>query len=217
MGIVKHNENKEIALRARSCGPFRSKVLAHRLVVRPSALGRDSSGRHDDQLIHVAWHDRQRNPPCVRVTTGVDVNPQRFDVRRRITDHEIRLIECILCRLAPVVRLFEDVLGGSFDLPHAETHTAVLPHAMQYNATAEPEVMQRIAETTGKHDAPKAMFELGQSVDAKMALRDLGLREADLDKAADIAVANPYWNPRPVERGAIRELLQLAWAGDTPA
>jgi maleylacetate reductase len=49
-----------------------------------------------------------------------------------------------------------------------------------------------------------------------MALRDLGLEAADLDRAADLAVQEPYWNPRPVERDAIRQLLERAWAGDAP-
>lgn len=49
-----------------------------------------------------------------------------------------------------------------------------------------------------------------------MALRDLGLSEFDLDRAADLAVQNPYWNPRPIEREAIRKLLQRAWAGNPP-
>ena len=31
-------------------------------------------------------------------------------------------------------------LGGAFDLPHAETHTIVLPHALAYNAPAIPDV-----------------------------------------------------------------------------
>ncbi len=30
-------------------------------------------------------------------------------------------------------------LGGSFNLPHAETHTIVLPHALAYNAAAAPQ------------------------------------------------------------------------------
>lgn len=108
-------------------------------------------------------------------------------------------------------------LGGSFDLPHAETHTAVLPHAVQYNAEAEPEVMSRIAAALGGKSAPSALFMLGEAVGAEMALRDLGLREEDLDKAADLAVNNPYWNPRPVERDTIRELLARAWAGEPPS
>ena len=49
-----------------------------------------------------------------------------------------------------------------------------------------------------------------------LALRDLGLKEADLDRAAEIATRNPYWNPRPVERDALRRLLAAAWAGEAP-
>ena len=31
------------------------------------------------------------------------------------------------------------VIGGAFDLPHADTHTVILPYAMAYNAKAAPE------------------------------------------------------------------------------
>jgi alcohol dehydrogenase class IV len=113
-----------------------------------------------------------------------------------------------------------DALAGAslcgFDLPHAETHTAVLPHAAAYNAQAEPLAMQQIAQALGTDTAPAGLYELGHAVDAKMALRDLGLEAADLDRAADLAVQEPYWNPRPVERDAIRQLLERAWAGDAP-
>lgn len=107
-------------------------------------------------------------------------------------------------------------LGGSFNLPHAETHTAVLPHAAAYNAEAEPIAMQGIAEALGAGEAPMGLYELGHAVGANMALRDLGLGESDLDRAADLAVQNPYWNPRPIERDAIRDLLGRAWAGEPP-
>lgn len=107
-------------------------------------------------------------------------------------------------------------LGGSFDLPHAETHTAILPHATAYNADADPEAMRQIAQALGTASAPTGLYDLGHAVNARMALRDLGLEESDLDRAADLAVQNPYWNPRPIERDAIRELLQRAWVGDPP-
>ena len=48
------------------------------------------------------------------------------------------------------------------------------------------------------------------------ALRDLGLKEADLDRACEIALANPYWNPRPIEAAPLRALLQRAWEGAEP-
>lgn len=107
-------------------------------------------------------------------------------------------------------------LGGSFNLPHAECHTIVLPHAMAYNAPAVPAAMARIARAIGAEDAAAGLHDLARDNGAPVALRDLGMPEADLDRAADIAVSNPYWNPRPIERTAIRALLQNAWAGVRP-
>ena len=109
------------------------------------------------------------------------------------------------------------VLGGSFDLPHAETHTVVLPHAIAYNALAAPEAATRIARALGAGTAASALFDLARDNGAPTSLRELGLAVHDLDRAADIAAANPYWNPRPVERDAIRALLDDAWHGRRPA
>jgi len=110
-------------------------------------------------------------------------------------------------------------LGGTFNLPHAETHTAVLPHALAYNAPAAPEAMAKIAQALGGKSGisgPAAVFDLARDNGAAVALRDLGLKEADLDKACDIAVQNQYPNPRPLDRVALRQLLQNAWEGVRP-
>jgi alcohol dehydrogenase class IV len=108
-------------------------------------------------------------------------------------------------------------LGGSFNLPHAEVHTVVLPHAMAYNTRAVPDVMARIGRAIGSpDDAAGGLFDLAQSQGAPVALRNIGMKESDLDRAADIAVGNPYWNPRPIERAALRQLLQDAWEGKRP-
>ncbi|WP_372623695.1 maleylacetate reductase [Falsiroseomonas sp.] len=108
------------------------------------------------------------------------------------------------------------VLGGSFGLPHAETHAVVLPHATGYNAAGAPAAMQRIARALGADDAARGLHELAQRIGAPIALRELGLRESDLDRAADIAARDSYPNPRPIERDAIRKLLGNAWAGNAP-
>jgi alcohol dehydrogenase class IV len=108
-------------------------------------------------------------------------------------------------------------LGGTFDLPHAETHTIVLPHALAYNAPAVPEAMTRIARAIGVADAAQGLYDLAKRLGAKVALRDIGMPESGIDKAADLAVTNAYWNPRPLERGAIRDLIARAWAGEPPA
>jgi alcohol dehydrogenase class IV len=107
-------------------------------------------------------------------------------------------------------------LGGSFNLPHAETHTVVLPHAARYNAPAAPEAMSRIARALGATDAPQGLYDLAKAIGAPLALKDIGMPADGLDRAAELAVTNPYWNPRALERGAIRELLQAAWEGRRP-
>jgi len=106
-------------------------------------------------------------------------------------------------------------LGGSFDLPHAETHAILLPHSAAYNVAAAADVLRPVADLFGG-SADGGLYDFAASIKAPLALRDLGLKETDLDRAADIAVRNPYWNPRPIERDAIRALLQRAWHGTRP-
>ncbi|WP_299654329.1 maleylacetate reductase [uncultured Jannaschia sp.] len=107
-------------------------------------------------------------------------------------------------------------LGGSFNLPHAETHTIVLPHALAYNSPAAPEAMERIAAAIGAPDAPTGLHRMAAQLGVPTALRDLGVKETDLDRACEIALANPYWNPRKVEAAPLRDLLQRAWEGAEP-
>jgi alcohol dehydrogenase class IV len=109
------------------------------------------------------------------------------------------------------------VLGGSFDLPHAETHTVVLPHALAYNQPAVPAAAARIARAVGAADGAQGIYDLAGRLGAPRSLRELGMPEAGIERAADLAVENPYWNPRPLERSAIRGLIARAWAGEPPA
>jgi alcohol dehydrogenase class IV len=110
-------------------------------------------------------------------------------------------------------------LGGSFNLPHAEVHTVVLPHAVAYNRRAAPQAMVRIARALGLQadaDPAAGLYDLSVRLGAPRALREIGLRAEDLDQAADIATRNPYYNPREVTRQGIRELLQAAFEGSRP-
>jgi maleylacetate reductase len=99
-------------------------------------------------------------------------------------------------------------LGGSFNLPHAETHTIVLPHAMAYNSSSAPEAMRDMCmaisgESNQGQSAAQQLFDLAKNNGAPVALRDLGMKKHDLDKACDIAMQNQYPNPRPLERTAL--------------
>jgi alcohol dehydrogenase class IV len=107
-------------------------------------------------------------------------------------------------------------LGGTFNLPHAETHTVVLPHATAYNAPAAPEAMSGSARALGAASAAQGTYELAASLGAPASLGSIGMKGGDLEKAADLAVQNPYYNPRPITREGIRALLQSAFDGRRP-
>ncbi len=108
------------------------------------------------------------------------------------------------------------VLGGTFNLPHAETHTIVLPHAVAYNAPAAGDAMASLSQALGGSDPAAALFDLAGRLGAARALRDIGMPEDGLDRACELALKNPYWNPRPIEREGIRALIARAWAGEPP-
>lgn len=111
-------------------------------------------------------------------------------------------------------------LGGTLNLPHAQVHTVVLPHAIAFNAAAAPEAMRRIARALQADDAALGLYRLAKDNGAPVALRDIGMKEADIVRVAQVAVQNPYWNPRPVNaeaEGPLRALLQRAWEGAPPA
>ena len=107
-------------------------------------------------------------------------------------------------------------LGGSFNLPHAETHTVILPHAAAYNTSAVPEAMAHVARALGSDSAARGLYDLASSLHAPLTLEELGMRESDLDRAAGLAVHNPYYNPRPLTQDGIRGLLQDAFHGKRP-
>jgi maleylacetate reductase len=109
------------------------------------------------------------------------------------------------------------VLGG-FGLPHAETHSIVLPHAMKYNSEAASAAMARVARALGKSGSvPGAVWELESRLGLAMKLKDVGMKESDIERAAKIATEAPYPNPRKVEYGPVLALLRDAYEGRRPA
>jgi alcohol dehydrogenase class IV len=108
-------------------------------------------------------------------------------------------------------------LGGSFNLPHAETHTVILPYATAYNLEGAPEAMKRVARALGGVKNPAAgLYELARRLQAPKSLKEIGLQAGDLDRAAQLATQNPYYNPRPVTRDGVRALLEQAFHGRPP-
>ena len=107
-------------------------------------------------------------------------------------------------------------LGGTFNLNHADIHALMIPYTSAYNRDAAPEAMASIARALGTVDGPTGIYQLTQRAASKRSLAEMGLTEADLDTAADIALQNPYYNPRPVTREGVRDMLQAAFEGRAP-
>jgi maleylacetate reductase len=108
-------------------------------------------------------------------------------------------------------------LGGTFNLPHAEVHTVILPHAVEFNRRAAPEAMRITAEALGVENAARGLFDLAVRIGAKVALKDIGMPLDGLERAAELATQNPYANPRPVEYAGVLALLRNAYSGMRPA
>jgi maleylacetate reductase len=107
------------------------------------------------------------------------------------------------------------VLGG-LGLPHAETHSIVLPHAVRYNYGAARDAMKRVEQALRAHDAASGIYDLEQKLGLPLRLADIGMKEADLEHAARIATEAPYPNPRKVEYGPVLDLLRDAYRGRRP-
>ncbi|MDH6626243.1 maleylacetate reductase [Streptomyces sp. LBL] len=111
------------------------------------------------------------------------------------------------------------VLGGMFNLPHAQTHAVVLPYVLAFNAPHAPEAEARIAQAFGAvfrtREASAGLAALRQALDAPRALRDYGMPENGIAKAlGPIMKALPADNPTPVTAENLTALLEAAWAGD---
>ena len=112
------------------------------------------------------------------------------------------------------------ILGGAYDLPHAEMHTVVLPHAVAFNEPAIPEVMERVAgalDKWGKNGAATGLYDLTESIKAPTTLKDIGMKEENLDQAVGLVLAAvPEDNPRPMDEAGVRNILENAYAGRRP-
>ncbi|MGY1643006.1 maleylacetate reductase [Geodermatophilus sp. SYSU D00703] len=112
-------------------------------------------------------------------------------------------------------------LGGTLDLPHAQTHTVVLPHALAYNQPAAPDAVAALSRALGGvPDPARELWELAGRLGAPRSLAELGMAEDDIPRIAELAVAggagSSYRNPRPVTRDGVEALLGAAWAGEPP-
>jgi maleylacetate reductase len=108
------------------------------------------------------------------------------------------------------------LLGGAYRLPHAELHAVVLPHAVHFVAPAARPQLARLAGSLGVDDAAGGIWDLGRRLGTPASLAELGLAEAELDRAAEQAVARVVQAPRRAGVSELRALLEAAWQGRRP-
>jgi len=109
------------------------------------------------------------------------------------------------------------VLGGKYNLPHAQTHATVLPYVLAFNAPAAPGAERRIAAAFGSASAIDGLVALKQELNAPHALGDYGFAaDSVAEAAAAILPSVPPSNPRPVTAGDLETLLRAAQSGADP-
>src|SRR2546425_103130 len=107
-------------------------------------------------------------------------------------------------------------LGGAFNLPHAQVHSVILPHAVAFNQEAAGDAMRIASQALGVKGAARGVYDLAVRLGAPTALEDIGMPLAGLDRAAKLATESPYPNPRPIDYASVRQLLENAYHGIRP-
>jgi maleylacetate reductase len=107
------------------------------------------------------------------------------------------------------------VLGGAYDLPHAETHAVVLPYSTALAAPRAAGSDGRIVAALGFSDVPaaEAIAALARGLGAPQSLKELGLREDQLEEAVELVSQTLSQLPEPVSREDTEALLRAAFEG----
>lgn len=110
------------------------------------------------------------------------------------------------------------VLGGTFNLPHAQTHATVLPYVLAFNAHFAPDAEQRAAAAFGTDTALEGLQKLRAQVGAPQRLSDYGFTEEGIPEAVSIILEKlPAHNPREITEENLTALLVAALNGNDPA
>lgn len=111
------------------------------------------------------------------------------------------------------------VLGGTFNLPHAQAHAITLAYSVHYNRHADIEAMDRLAEAFGVSSCEEVglvIYRLNQSLGIDLALKDIGLPKEGPAEVAKIVCDSPYYNPREYNYDELEQLLTKAYLGLPP-
>jgi maleylacetate reductase len=114
------------------------------------------------------------------------------------------------------------MLGGSFGVEHGTAHAVVLPYVTAHLVARAPQPLARIAEAVGTDNLPGHLWDLAHAAGLPLALAEVGIGEAELERAVEIALtaeeheSAETGNPAPVTEPAVRAILAAAAAGRRP-
>lgn len=108
------------------------------------------------------------------------------------------------------------VLGGHHGIPHGESNSVILPYAVAYNETAAPKAMEKIMAAMGTDSASGGIYDFATEMKVPKSLKELGMKESDLDIAAEETVRTTPYSPKPAQVKSVREMLQQAYEGIKP-
>jgi alcohol dehydrogenase class IV len=172
-------------------------------------------------MTNLTWRDRKM--PDRKALSAVVVHETRAGrvligpgARDLVADEAVRLGAgwlagiCLAQTRMGLHHQLAHVLGGAFDLPHAELHTLLLPHVMAFNLPSAPAAAARLGRIAGP-DPAGVVSGLARAHEGPTTLDALGVPRPELRRVAERVVAQPYPNPRPLDVESVAALLDAAW------
>lgn len=151
--------------------------------------------------------------PALEVVTGDPGDP---DARARLSYGAWLAGSCLGMTTMSLHHKLCHVLGGTFDLPHAWTHTVLLPHVIAFNLPAAPEARERLTRALADDDPAALLLRVLDRLGLRRGLRDLGMPEDGIELAVSRTMDAAYANPREVTETDLRDLLGRAFTGAGP-
>lgn len=143
-------------------------------------------------------------------------NPLNLEARSQVLYGGMLSGHCVTLAGIAIHHKLCHVLGGHHGIPHGESNSVVLPYAVAYNESAAPDAMQKIMKAMNTTSPSGGIYDFASQIGVPKSLKELGMREKDLDLAASETVERTTYNPKPVDQKSLREMLQQAFEGVRP-
>lgn len=108
------------------------------------------------------------------------------------------------------------VLGGTFGLPHAQTHSVMLPYVVAYNAAAARPELAPLRDMLPGDELGAALRTFALGLGAPPSLSSLGFSRSEAGRTAQLVFEAAYGNPRTPGIGSLERMIEAAADGSDP-